>query len=226
MLNNGIIDTLYIRPSMVNSEETFAPNNTNEFVLSFTIAPHKNCFISGLSAFVEQTHTRADYGGVGTAKTAGNYGRAVAAEKRAIKNGFSSVLWAKHFIQEFGTMNLFYVEDGVLFTPLLDSGLILNGITRRSLIMLAQKRKISVREVNTETSTFMSKLSKGKVSEVLGCGTASVIIPYIKIGNDSVWYKLPEVTDKSLSFVLKEDLLRVYKGEIFPEWTTSIEVIK
>ena len=130
-------------------------------------------------------------GGVGEAKTPGNYAASLLAGNKAHAEGYTQVLWLdgveQKFIEEVGAMNIFFVIDDKIITPEL-SGSILPGITRDSVIKLAKQWDIPVSERKISIDEVMAAQGSGKLSEIFGSGTAAVISPVgeLKYGNNII----------------------------------------
>ncbi len=137
-----------------------------------------------IKIWVSKNHVRASKGGVGEAKTAGNYAASLYAAKKANQKGYPQVLWLdgaeRKNIEEVGAMNIFFVIDGDLITPEL-SGSILPGITRNSVIELAEKWGMSVAERKISIDEIGEAEEAGKLDEIFGSGTAAVISPVGRI---------------------------------------------
>jgi branched-chain amino acid aminotransferase len=129
---------------------------------------------------VEEKHVRAAQGGLGEAKTGANYAASLLAAKSAKEEGFDQVLWldAEHrrFVEEVGTMNIFFVLRGELVTPPL-TGSILPGVTRDSVLALAREWNIPVAERPVSIEEVFRGAEDGSLSEAFGSGTAAVISP-------------------------------------------------
>ncbi|HAC5789072.1 TPA_asm: branched-chain-amino-acid transaminase, partial [Listeria monocytogenes] len=134
--------------------------------------------------YVEDEHVRAVRGGVGNAKVAGNYAASLKAQTIANDNGYDQVLWLdgveRKYIEEVGSMNIFFVIDGKLVTPELN-GSILPGITRKTVIALAQSLGYDVEERHIAVNELFDLYDEGHVQEVFGTGTAAVISPVGKL---------------------------------------------
>ena len=129
---------------------------------------------------METKYVRAVRGGVGMAKAAGNYAASIKAQIEAKKKGFSQVLWLDaiemKYVEEVGTMNIFFKIDGEIITPEL-SGSILPGITRDSVIRLLESQGYKVTERKISIDEIFKASREGKLEEVFGTGTAAVISP-------------------------------------------------
>lgn len=174
---------LYIRPVMFASEEYLAAKVSEEYKLFIITSPVGAYYSEGFNP-VKLTTTsdfvRAVKGGTGEAKAAGNYGGSFLPAKKAQENGFTQVLWldaTEHkYVEEVGTMNIFFLIDGTLVTPKL-GGTVLPGITRRSVIALADKWNVPVEERRISVDELFEAHDNNKLEEVFGAGTAAVISP-------------------------------------------------
>ncbi|MEZ5024332.1 MAG: aminotransferase class IV [Chitinophagales bacterium] len=138
-----------------------------------------------VSVMVSEEYARAVKGGVGYAKTAGNYGRTLYPVELARKQGYKDILWLdgseKKYVEEIGTMNVFFVVDGKLVTPSID-GTFLEGITRESVIKIAQDlatesgaKKIAIEEI-------VEAHRNGLLEEMFGTGTAATVTHINRLG--------------------------------------------
>ena len=179
--------SLYIRPTIIAVDPALGLRVSNTYRFFIILSPVGAYYAEGfnpIKIMVSHDHVRAVRGGIGEAKTAGNYAASLLAGQKAKEYGYSQVLWLdgieRKYIEEVGAMNIFFVIDDELITPEL-SGSILAGITRDSVLQLAGmwglkavERKISIEEV-------MDAGDSGKLQEVFGSGTAAVISPVGKI---------------------------------------------
>ena len=174
---------LYIRPVMFASEEYLAAKVSEEYKLFIITSPVGAYYSEGFNPVKLTTNSefvRAVKGGTGEAKAAGNYGGSFLPAKKAQENGFTQVLWldaTEHkYVEEVGTMNIFFLIDGTLITPKL-GGTVLPGITRRSVIALADKWNVPVEERRISVDELFEAHNNNKLEEVFGAGTAAVISP-------------------------------------------------
>jgi len=169
---------LYIRPFMFATDEYIGvrPSKTYRFmILTLPVGPY---YAKPVSLLADETHVRAAHGGVGEAKAAGNYAASLYPARLAMEAGYDQVLWldAKEFkyIQEVGTMNVFFVIDGKVITPATD-GAILKGITRESIIHLLNHKGHAVEERAIEVDEILEANKNGTLQEIFGTGTAAVV---------------------------------------------------
>ena len=174
---------LYIRPVMFASEEYLAAKVSAEyrfFIITSPVAAYYSEGFNPVSLTTSDTYVRAVRGGTGEAKAAGNYGGSFLPAKMAHEQGYTQVLWLdaleRKYIEEVGTMNIFFLFKDKLVTPSL-GGTVLPGITRRSVIALAKEWGITVEERKISIDELFEAHKKGILKEIFGAGTAAVISP-------------------------------------------------
>ncbi|WP_102335996.1 branched-chain amino acid aminotransferase [Salimicrobium jeotgali] len=175
--------SLYIRPFIISTEANLAVAPSQSYKLMIILSPVGPYFAGGMKPVrikVEDEFTRAVKGGTGAAKTAGNYSAAYRAQANAKKEGHADVLWLdgveKRYIEEVGSMNIFFKIDGKVITPAL-SGSILEGVTRMSVLELLKDWDIPVEERKISIAELYQYYEEGKLEEAFGAGTAAVISP-------------------------------------------------
>lgn len=175
--------TLYLRPTMIASEPALGLRPANEYLFFILASPVGAYYAEGFNPvkiYVEDKYVRAVPGGVGEAKTAGNYAASVKALTEAQQNGYSQVLWLdalEHkYIEEVGTSNAFFIINDELITPPL-TGTILPGITRDSVLRLARDWGMPVNERRISIEEVVEAAGNGSLQEVFSTGTAAVISP-------------------------------------------------
>jgi branched-chain amino acid aminotransferase len=175
--------TLYLRPTMIASEPALGLRPSNEYLFFILASPVGAYYPEGFNPvkiYVEDTYVRAVPGGVGEAKTAGNYAASVKALTEAQHKGFSQVLWLdalEHkYIEEVGTSNAFFVINDELITPPL-GGTILPGITRDSVLQLARDWNMKINERMISIDEIIEASGDGSLQEIFSTGTAAVISP-------------------------------------------------
>lgn len=180
---NGEGNSLYIRPFVIATEALLGVHPSHEYQFIIIMSPVGAYYPEGINPvkiFVESRYVRAMIGGVGEAKTAGNYAAGLKAQEGANELGYSQVLWldgAEHkYVEEVGSMNVFFKIDGTVYTPSLN-GSILDGITRNSTIQLLKHWNIPVEERVLSIEEIYEAGRNGKLEEAFGSGTAAVISP-------------------------------------------------
>jgi branched-chain amino acid aminotransferase len=175
--------SLYIRPFVIATQPTLgvAPSEKYQFIIILSaVGAYYAEGINPVSIHVESKFVRAVTGGVGTAKTAGNYAAGLKAQEEASQKGYSQVLWLdgvhRKYIEEVGSMNVFFKVGGTVLTPALN-GSILNGVTRDSVIQLLKHWDIPVEERAVSIDELVEAHRSGTLEEAFGTGTAAVISP-------------------------------------------------
>ncbi|HEU0112402.1 MAG TPA: branched-chain amino acid aminotransferase [Flavisolibacter sp.] len=219
---------LYLRPIVFASEARFGVKISEEYKFIIVTGPSPMLYPKPIKVKVERHFIRAAKGGTGYAKCAGNYGGAFYPTKKANEEGFDQVIWTDAFEHEYfeesGTMNLMFVIDGTLITPPL-SDTILDGVTRDSLLMIANELGIPVEERPIGITEFVKAFSQGKATEAFGAGTAAVIAPISSMGIDGKVYELPAYTGHSVQQRLKNELEAIRTGakEDVWKWNSVIQ---
>ncbi|EED36510.1 branched-chain amino acid aminotransferase [Luminiphilus syltensis NOR5-1B] len=176
--------SLYLRPAMIATSPRLglaASTQYKHFIISSPVAAYFGDGHSPLSVLVSDHHRRAVKGGVGEAKTGGNYAASLQVSEAASRNGFDQVLWLDaiegKYIEEVGAMNICFVYDNEkIVTPAL-SGSILEGITRDSILKLAPHLGLYIEESRLAITEVLDDIDSGRITEVFGCGTAAVVSP-------------------------------------------------
>lgn len=185
--------SLYIRPFIIATDRCLGVKPSQTYKLLIILSPVGAYYAEGIKPvkiYVTEKYVRASKGGVGHTKTAGNYAASLYAAKKASEKGYTQVLWldAKEhkYIEEVGTMNIFFKIGDSLITPPL-GGSILGGITRASVIELAKEMGISVEEKHITIQEVYDAHAAGELQEVFGTGTAAVISPVGQLNwNDNI----------------------------------------
>ncbi len=176
--------SLYLRPFMYASEAFLGVRPANE-VRFVVIASPVGAYFSGgikpVSIWLSENYTRAAIGGMGAAKTGGNYAASLAAQLEAGEHGCDQVVFLdaveRRWVEELGGMNLYLVyRDGRLVTPEL-TGTILEGVTRDSILTLAGEHGLTVEERRVDIAEWRDGVGSGEITEVFACGTAAVVTP-------------------------------------------------
>ena len=175
--------SLYLRPFMFASE-VFLGVRPAQHVTFMVIASPAGAYFKGgvkpVTLWLTEEYTRAGRGGMGAAKTGGNYASSLVAQQEATAQGCDQVVFLDgqegKYIEELGGMNLYYVfDDGHIVTP--ETGTILEGITRASIMELAGKLGHQVEERRISIDEWRDGVTSGRIVEVFACGTAAVVTP-------------------------------------------------
>ena len=175
--------SLYIRPFIIATDEFLGVAPSKTYLFMVILSPSGAYYESGLAPvgiWIEDEYVRAVRGGMGFAKTGGNYAASLIAQQKAHDAGFSQVLWLdgveRKYIEEVGAMNIFFKIAGKVVTPSLN-GSILPGITRDSVLKLAKQLGFEAEEARLNVEEIFADAKSGKLTEAFGTGTAAVISP-------------------------------------------------
>jgi branched-chain amino acid aminotransferase len=175
--------SLYIRPTILATEEAIGLKVSSKYLFYIILSPVGPYYFQGFNPvkiMVSEKYVRAVPGGVGYAKTGGNYAASILAEKEAKELGYTQVLWLdaveRRYIEEVGSMNIFFLINEEIVTPQL-TGSILPGITRMSVLELGKHWGLKVSERRVSIDEILKGLKDGSVTEIFGSGTAAVISP-------------------------------------------------
>ncbi len=215
--------SLYIRPFMFASDELIGvkPSDTYKFLI--ILSPTGPYYSAPMKIYAEEKYTRAAAGGVGYAKTAGNYAASMMPMAEAKTKGYDQVLWLdgkEHkFAEEIGTMNVFFIIDGRAVTPDLDAGTILDGVTRKSVITILKDMGVDTEERKIGMEELSRHYKAGKLTEIFGAGTAATISVIRELRYKDEVFNFDE-NRLPLSSELKQRLLdiRSFKAEDRHGW--------
>jgi branched-chain amino acid aminotransferase len=173
--------SLYIRPFMFATDDVIGVKPSGKYKFLIILSPTGPYYAKPMRIYVEEKYTRAAPGGIGYAKAAGNYGSSMLATAEAHQHGYDQVLWTDAFehkyVQEIGTMNVFFIIGKTAFTPDLINGTILAGVTRESAITILKEMGYEVVEKPITIDEIISEHKAGELHEVFGTGTAATISP-------------------------------------------------
>jgi len=198
---------LYIRPTVIGTDPFLGVRASDTYRFYIILSPVGAYYSAGFNPIkiaVEAEYVRAVKGGVGDAKTIGNYAASLLAGSNAAKDGYNQVLWLdgieKKYIEEVGAMNIFFKIKNEIVTPEL-SGSILPGVTRNSVIYLLKQWGLDISERKISIDEIKAAYQAGELEEVFGTGTAAVISPVgvIKYENQDMIInneKVGPLTDK------------------------------
>ena len=200
--------SLYIRPFMFASGNGFHASPANEYKFIICTAPSGAYFAGKVKVLIEEKYARAANGGVGFAKAGGNYAAQFYPTQLAIDKGYDQVIWTDdnthEYIEEAGAMNIFIrINDTLITSPTNDR--ILDGITRKSIIEIAEDLKINVEVRKISVSEVVAAAQSGSLKEMFGTGTAAVISPISGFGYKEKDYDLPNL-DNSFAGLLKKTI--------------------
>ena len=224
--------SMYIRPFIFATEPYLGVRPAHNFKFMIILSPSGPYYATGINPvkiYVENAYVRAVRGGMGFAKTGGNYAAGLAAEVEAHAQDYAQVLWLdgveQKYVEEVGTMNIFFVIGDEVVTPMLN-GSILPGITRKSMIEVLKLKGYKVSERRISIDEIGAAYDRGELKEIFGTGTAAVISPVstLKWGE-----KIMEVNDGkigAISQMLYDELTGIQWGEKNGPEGWSVEVCR
>lgn len=222
--------SLYIRPFIFAVDAHVGVHPAHHLIFAIILSPVGAYYPEGLNPvkiYVEDEYVRAVKGGMGFTKTGGNYAASLKAQAEAEKKGYTQVLWLdgveRKYIEEVGTMNVFFVIDDEVITPEL-RGSILSGVTRMSCIDILRSWGMKVSERKLSIEEVAKAAEEGRLKEAFGSGTAAVISPIgeLRWGDDVMVIndgKIGEISAK-----LYDNLTGIQWGKLPDEFGWTVEV--
>lgn len=208
---------MYIRPFMFATDPYLgvAPSKTYKYMV--LIGPTGPYFSKTLRVKIETKYTRAAEGGMGYAKSAGNYGGSMLPAKRATEEGFDQLIWtdakSHEYIEEMGAANVMFVLDGKLITPSTRET-ILDGVTRDTVITLAREWGMTVEERRVSVAEIIEGAKNGKLQDAFGAGTAATIAPVGLISHNGEEYFLSDPKTREFSQRVLTELDAIKYGRV------------
>ena len=222
--------SLYIRPFIFATEAQVGVHPAQELLFAIILSPVGAYYPEGLNPvkiYVEDKYVRAVRGGMGYTKTGGNYAASLKAQDEAEKVGYTQVLWLdgveRKYIEEVGTMNVFFVIDDEIVTPELQ-GSILPGVTRMSCIELLKKQGYKVSERRLSIEEVAEAADAGKLKEAFGSGTAAVISPIGELKGDEKVMTINNGEIGTISQHLYDTLTGIQWGKLPDPYGWTVEV--
>ena len=215
---------LYLRPFMISTEVSLGVKPANSYTFYVIASPAGAYFDGGIKpvkVWISEDYVRAAPGGTGAAKFAGNYAASLLAQAQAQEQGCDQVVWLdaieRTYIEEMGGMNLVFVygsgDDGVkVVTPEL-SGSLLPGITRDSLLQVAEDLGYDTEEVRISVEDWMTDVANGELTETLACGTAAVITPVGHVVGNGIDFTVNDNEAGDVTMKMRERLTKIQRGE-------------
>ena len=206
-VKKGFGTSLYIRPFVIATETGVSASPSKKYKFMIICSPAKAYYSGEVRVFFADKFSRAADGGVGYAKAAGNYGAQFYPTNLAKEEGYQQIVWtdanSHEYLEEAGTMNIFFrVGDKLLTAPTSDR--ILDGVTRKSVLTLAEEFGIEAEVRRIKVSEIVEAAENGELKEIFGSGTAATINPVKGFGNKGKKYELPQLEDSYASFFKKK----------------------
>ncbi len=218
---SGAGESLYIRPLLMSVEPDLSLHCTERCLFVIILSPVGCYYKTGLqpvSIAIEDEDARTVRGGTGFAKCGGNYAAAQRAGMRAEQQGISQVLWldgaTKRYIEEVGSMNVMFRLRDEIVTPTLETGTVLPGVTRRSIIQMLSDEGQEVSERLFPVDEFVAAVETGAIEEAWGCGTAAVVSPIGKLIYQGKEYVIGDGGIGPLSQRLYNELTDIQWGRV------------
>lgn len=209
----GVGNSLYIRPFVIATEPAISASPANTYRFMIICSPAKSYYNSPVRVLIAEKYSRSADGGVGFAKAAGNYAAQFYPTSLAQQKGFQQVIWTDakthSYLEEAGTMNVFFrVNDKLITAPISDR--ILDGVTRKSIIQLAEDLGIDCEVRRVTVDEIKDAARNGSLKEIFGAGTAAVISPISAFEHQDELFEISGVDNpNSYAKLFKQTLLNI-----------------
>lgn len=217
-LSNDPTHSLYLRPLMYGSEANLMlrPSREYEFVaLAFVAGGFFGDTLRPVSVYVSHDHSRAMPGGTGNVKCAANYGPSFVVQRVAEDAGCQQVVWLdsteRRFVEEMGGMNMFFVRGDAVVTPPL-TGTVLPGVTRDSLLVLADRLGYRTSEERISVDQWRAECAAGTITEAFACGTAAVVTPIGQVVDEGGDWQIGDGAMGPVTARLRTALIDIQQG--------------
>lgn len=211
-IKSGLSNSLYVRPFVIATEPAISASPANSYKFIIICSPAQSYYDSPLKVLISDHYSRSADGGVGYAKAAGNYAAQFYPTKLAQQEGFHQVIWTDanthNYLEEAGTMNIFFrINDTLITAP--NNDRILDGITRKSILQLAEDFKINFEVRQIRVDEIKEAARNGYLKEVFGAGTAAVISKIAAFQHGGELFQLPEEPKDSYGNLFKKSILNI-----------------
>ncbi len=208
--------SLYIRPFMIAVDEFIGVRPAEKFIFIIMTSPSGPYYNNPVSIYVQDDYVRAFPGGIGFTKAAANYGMSMYPTQQIKAMGYDQILWTdgyEHkYVQEIGTMNVFFVIGDTAITPDLEKDTILEGVTRSSVLTLLREKGMKVEERPISIDEIADAYKAGTLKEAFGTGTAASITPIAELTYHDNHMKLANVDTWETTNFLKKELSDIRYG--------------
>lgn len=210
-VQQGLGNSLYIRPFVIATQVGVSASPSTEYKFMILMSPAQAYYTGDVRVVIAEHYSRSANGGVGAAKAAGNYGAQFFPTNLAREKGFQQVIWTDasdhKLLEEAGTMNVFFrVNDTLLTAPVSDR--ILDGVTRKSVLALAERDNITIEVRPVLVSEIVEAAKNGSLKEIFGAGTAAVISPVSAFSYKETVYDIEKQED-SFALQFKKELMDI-----------------
>lgn len=210
--------SLYIRPFMMAMDAFIGVRTSMTYRFAIITSPAGPYYNKPVRIYVQNKYVRAVKGGIGFTKAAGNYGASMLPSNKVKKLGYDQILWTdavEHkYVQEIGTMNVFFIVDGVALTPDLNNGTILAGVTRDSIITLLKENNIPVEERRISIDELVLAHKEGRLQEAFGSGTAASMSFIADLTYQDNTLELPKIEQWTIAPMIKKQLDDIRYGRV------------
>lgn len=207
--------SLYLRPFMIATDEFIGVKPAEKFTFLIITSPAGPYYAKPVSIYIQDQYVRAFPGGIGFTKAAGNYGASMFPTMEIRNMGYDQILWTdgyEHkYVQEIGTMNVFFVIGDTVITPELGET-ILEGVTRDSVITVLREKGVKVEERPLSIDEITDAYNNGQLKEAFGTGTAASISAIAKLTYEGTEMELPPVENWETVNWLKQELSDIRYG--------------
>lgn len=210
-IQKGFGNSLYIRPFVIATEPGVTASPSSQYRFMIISSPAKSYYSGEVRVVFAEEYSRSANGGVGFAKAAGNYGAQFYPTNLAKKEGFQQIIWTDanthEYLEEAGTMNVFFrIGDKLITAPISDR--ILDGVTRKSVLKLAEANNIPFEVRRVQVKEIVEAARKGELKEMFGSGTAATINPIKGFGYKGEKFEIQDQKDCYATF-FKSKLMNI-----------------
>ncbi|GIM56136.1 branched-chain-amino-acid aminotransferase [Capnocytophaga canimorsus] len=210
-IQKGFGNSLYIRPFVIATAPGVMASPSKEYMFFIITSPVQSYYGGDVKVKIADYYSRAANGGFGAAKAAGNYAGQFYPTQLAIEEGYQQIIWtddtSHEYLEEAGTMNLFFrIDDTLITCPTSDR--ILDGVTRKSVITMAEKLGIKVEVRPVKVQELVQAAEKDTLQEIFGSGTAAVISPISGFGYNGKDYTFTR-PEKTYAQTIKDAILNI-----------------
>lgn len=210
-IQKGWGNSMYIRPFVIATEPAISASPAEEYKFMIILSPAQSYYSGDVRVLFAEKYSRSADGGVGFAKAAGNYAAQFYPTSLAHKKGFQQIIWtdasSHEFLEEAGTMNIFFRINNTLITAP-NNDRILDGITRKSIIQLAEDSGVDVEVRRVPVAEIKEAARNGSLKEIFGAGTAAVINPILGFQHAGDDFELPKL-EESYASIFKDKLMSI-----------------
>src|SRR5690606_11700597 len=225
-IKKGFGNSLYIRPFVIATEAGVSASPSSEYKFIIICSPAQAYYAGQVRVKIADHYSRSASGGFGFAKAAGNYAGQFYPTSLANQEGFQQVIWTDsnthEYLEEAGTMNVFFrIGDKLITCPTSDR--ILDGVTRKSVIQVAQDMGIEVEIRPIKVAEIIDAVKNNELKEIFGSGTAAVINPILGFGYKGDKWELPKMDD-AYATAIKNTILGIQYNTIDDKYGWRVKV--